>query len=49
MNKYNILEQLGDGSFGSVLKAQNLENGTMVSGFDLVCYQKDEEKVSFME
>ena len=25
MNKYNIIKQLGDGSFGSVLQAQNIE------------------------
>jgi serine/threonine protein kinase len=30
MNKYKIIEQLGDGSFGSVLKAQNMESSTIV-------------------
>ncbi|KAJ3304367.1 hypothetical protein HDV03_002848 [Kappamyces sp. JEL0829] len=31
MNKYKIAKQLGDGSFGTVLQAQNIENGEMVA------------------
>jgi hypothetical protein len=33
MNKYKIVKQLGDGSFGSVLQAQNIENGETVCAF----------------
>ena len=30
MNKYQTIRQLGDGSFGTVLEAQNIENGEKV-------------------
>ncbi|KAI8925326.1 kinase-like domain-containing protein [Entophlyctis helioformis] len=31
MNKYRIVKELGDGSFGTVLEAENLENGEKVA------------------
>ncbi|KAI9094954.1 kinase-like domain-containing protein [Phlyctochytrium arcticum] len=31
MNKYNITKQIGDGSFGVVLKAQHAETGELVA------------------
>ena len=49
MNKYNILAQLGDGSFGSVLKAQSRDNGEFVRSSNLVCHQKDEEEILLVE
>ncbi len=30
MNKYRIIKELGNGSFGSVLQAENLEKHEMV-------------------
>lgn len=50
MNKYQIIEQLGDGSFGSVLKAKNLENSTIV--FKIVTsgrHQENEEEIYLLE
>ena len=39
MNKYRTLQQLGDGSFGSVIQAENLESGETVSisSYPLAC------------
>jgi hypothetical protein len=31
MNRYKIIKQLGDGAYGSVVKAINLENEEVVS------------------
>jgi serine/threonine protein kinase len=31
MNRYKVTKQLGDGTYGSVLKAQNRQTGEIVS------------------
>ncbi len=31
MNKYEILDQIGEGEYGVVLKARNKENGDLVA------------------
>ena len=31
MNKYEILDQIGEGEYGVVLKAKNKENGEIVA------------------
>ena len=31
MNRYGFIEQLGDGTYGSVLKAENRQSGEIVS------------------
>jgi serine/threonine protein kinase len=50
MNKYRITKQLGDGSFGTVIKAQDVETGEMVLRLvDSGRYKEDEKEVLFME
>jgi hypothetical protein len=34
MNRYKVLKQLGDGTYGSVFKAENLQTGEIVSILD---------------
>ena len=56
MNRYRIITTLGDGSFGTVLEAQNTENHEKVNSifykpqmnYNPGCYQENEKEILFM-
>jgi serine/threonine protein kinase len=50
MNRFKSLRVLGDGSFGTVLLAENISTSEMVSVHSVTpgCYQEDEAKVQDM-
>lgn len=37
MNRYKVTKQLGDGTYGTVLKGQNRQTGEFVSLFVCLC------------